>query len=319
MWKVALIVMALLLLANCDTNQSNQGILNPNDNESAFLNREWNPLSMDLKRNPISNAAEKAQQYLQDGMLYVHSFNFTYVNLGDDMVPIHEYSHGLFYNPVEISCFSFSFWRDYHTHGDEFYINGFRACADFLVDWMTEDGYMPYYFDWGHYPCADLPSPWVSGMAQGQNLATLSRAYHHFGEDKYLQAMNKIYRTMYSNIGDFWVVGFENDYYWIEEYPSPNFCHVLNGMMYALWGLWDYYAVTGEIGALRLLEAGIRSIIDHHMDWNMPGENMTTYCTGRNYATSESYDSYHRILITRFNERFQIPELLEVLQDWEQL
>jgi len=48
---------------------------------------------------------------------------------------------------------------------------------------------------------------------------------------------------------------------WYEEYPTDSLNHVLNGMIFALWGLRDLFEITGDRRAGRIFETGVESVI----------------------------------------------------------
>ena len=126
-------------------------------------------------------------------------------------------------------------------------------------------------------------------MAQGMALGAVSIAYHYTGDSIYLNTANGIFNTLYSNNDDYWcVLVDENQYYWLEEYPNVDICHVLNGKIAGLFGLWEYFVITRDPFALKLFQAGIRTLTDHLSFWNIPNQNYSYYCLHH-----KSYPAYH--------------------------
>jgi len=87
-----------------------------------------------------------------------------------------------------------------------------------------------------------LKAPWFSGLAQGQGLSVLVRAFAETGEQRYLDMSRQVYRTLTLPIEEGGVQYTDPlGYNWIEEYLVDPPTHILNGFMWALWGIHDYY------------------------------------------------------------------------------
>ena len=144
----------------------------------------------------------------------------------------------------------------------------FLQAAEWLVENQTEAGAWEYHFDWPVGPYT-LSAPWISGIAQGQGIALLARAFEHTGDQKFLRAAARALGPMMVRdvegglIGEFQGVGNI-----IEEYPGPNgSTHVLNGWAFALIGLHDLYVATGNAQAHGLFtasEASLRNLLHRY-------------------------------------------------------
>ncbi len=93
----------------------------------------------------------------------------------------------------------------------------------------------------------NLKDGWVSGMTQGQAISLYLRAYQLFENNEYLETAKKIYNSFKYDFDD---GGFKRtDEYgctWYEEYPTSKPSYVLNGFIYAMFGILDLYRVTQE-------------------------------------------------------------------------
>ena len=156
-------------------------------------------------------------------------------------------------------------------------------------------------------------------MAQGQALSTVSIAYHITNDIKYLNAAHKLFSTLYKNSETYWCIYLDNNYYyWIEEYPSQYACHVLNGFLVALWGLWDYYVVSNDENALVLFKASIKTFVDNYANWDA-GINKSYYCKhgiDTNVEATPAYHLFHIQQIIGILNWFPIPELEIALLDY---
>lgn len=136
--------------------------------------------------------------------------------------------------------------------GEVHYLDVARANAQRVADRAFEiDGawYFPYdfTFDLHRNERGVLAPPWASGMASGQALSTFVRLHELTGDrrwrdyadrafDAFLQAPDG--RGFFSS----WVD--QDGLLWLEEYsryPESTSERVLNGHMWSMFGLWDYW------------------------------------------------------------------------------
>jgi heparosan-N-sulfate-glucuronate 5-epimerase len=99
-----------------------------------------------------------------------------------------------------------------------------------------------------------LESPWRSALAQGQAISVLLRAYQVSGDAAYLDAATRGYKAFHyeSLLHEGGVVSRDNGYTWLEEvvHDPPN--HILNGFIWALWGVRDYASFFNDRHATKL-------------------------------------------------------------------
>nr|MBP7434483.1 hypothetical protein [bacterium] len=117
---------------------------------------------------------------------------------------------------------------------------------------------------------------WYSGMAQGRALNLLSMLYEITGRKQYLEAADHTFDSILSLQtlnDDPWISTIdENNYFWIEEYPTDEPAHVLNGFIFALYGIYEYWIQTESELAEILLNRSIKTLKDHLDLYRRPGE-----------------------------------------------
>lgn len=90
-----------------------------------------------------------------------------------------------------------------------------------------------------------LPGKWISGMYQGQAMSLYLRAFQYFNNIKYLFDAERLYNSFKYGINE---GGFmrrdKHNCIWFEEYPTKQPSFVLNGFIYAMFGILDLYRVT---------------------------------------------------------------------------
>ncbi|MBN1541853.1 hypothetical protein JW992_06875, partial [candidate division KSB1 bacterium] len=193
-------------------------------------------------------------------------------------VIVFPYKNQQYYHPVQIAQKILHFLASYHRTGDQRYIEESEKFAQAALDRAVrfKDAlYFPYPFDWP-FGGSDLVlrAPWVSGMAQGQMLSAFVNLYRDTQEESYIQISHEIFASYYQFERDqlFWVAFVDdNGYYWMEEYPANEPNHVLNGFIFALFGLYEYHLLNGDEHSRELFNAGLTTLEDHLYLYRVPG------------------------------------------------
>ena len=117
----------------------------------------------------------------------------------------------------------------------------------------------PYSYNYDFYDRDRMVAPWYSGMAQGKVLSLFSRLYELTSNKDFLIIADKIYGSFYrlkATHSD-WVSCIDQDgNLWIEEYPHIQPSHVLNGMVFAIFGIYDYYIINKTEDWLKIVKGG---------------------------------------------------------------
>ena len=107
-----------------------------------------------------------------------------------------------------------------------------------------------------------LEKGWISSMYQGQAISLFLRAYQHFKQDKYLNIAHRIFPFFEGDYEDGGVKRVDkNGYLWFEEYPTNPPSYVLNGFIYTIFGILDYYRVTEDSRAKEIYDECIRTLV----------------------------------------------------------
>ncbi len=102
-----------------------------------------------------------------------------------------------------------------------------------------------HYFNWNYF--RPLDSPWFSALAQGQGISLLSRAYLETKNEKYLQIASDAFSAFLEDISRGGVsYRDEENNLWLEEYIVYPPTHILNGFIWACWGVRDYWLLTKD-------------------------------------------------------------------------
>jgi hypothetical protein len=154
--------------------------------------------------------------------------------------------------------------------------------------------YLAYDFDFRMHGRASetLRAPWYSGMAQGLAISFFLRLHLETGDARYRatadELMAAISRLRTSDRTP-WVSTIDSrGYLWIEEYPLSH-DHTLNGYLFALLGVYEYWLATGSRSALRVLRGGVATLVHYLPQFRNPGA-ISAYCLKHRVQSA----GYHR-------------------------
>ena len=170
---------------------------------------------------------------------------------------------GLQYNPIAIAQWGLGNYNLFVQTGSSEAHGKFLKASDWLCERLEKNSYgLPVWnhrFDWEYRQT--LNAPWYSGLAQGQAISLLVRAHAETGDGKYLSSAALAFRSFLADVGS-GGVSFEDaeKNIWFEEYVVSPPTHILNGFIWAAWGVYDYFLATGSREAMSLFAAAIKTL-----------------------------------------------------------
>ncbi len=186
----------------------------------------------------------------------------------DSGVPLVDYGYingvyvGVQRNPVTVEREALQYYENYEE-GSEEDRQLFLNCADWLVNNSVEYkgcAVFEYEFPWSY---GNMTPPWRSGMAQGIALQVLIRAHDLTRDEKYADSAEEVLALFFVDVEDGGVtIKTESDGWWYEEYADEGCVptRVLNGMLFAVVGIYEYYEYTGDEDAQYLFDQGIKAL-----------------------------------------------------------
>jgi hypothetical protein len=183
----------------------------------------------------------------------------------DEGVPMLDYHGdvGRQYNPIAIAQYALGHYNALMRTGAPTHRDRFETCARWLLaNLLPNDQGVPvwaHHFDFEYF--RTLAAPWHSGLAQGVGLSVLVRAHALFGDDRYLVAAHAAFESLRTPIEEGGVLYTDpSGDIWIEEYIVSPPTHILNGFLWALWGVNDYRVATGRPEAAQFFDRCIRTV-----------------------------------------------------------
>jgi heparosan-N-sulfate-glucuronate 5-epimerase len=180
-------------------------------------------------------------------------------------VPLLDYrGHvGRQYNPIAIAQWGLGNWNLWRRTRDGGRRARWRAAADWLVANLKPNAHgVPVWrheFDWEYRDT--LRAGWYSALAQGQGLSLLCRAHRATGDARYLDTAHAAFRSLRLDTDAGGVrIREGDDGAWLEEAVVDPPTHILNGFLWAMWGVRDYAVASERPEAWSLLGACTRTL-----------------------------------------------------------
>lgn len=211
------------------------------------------------------------------------------------------------YNPVAIAQYGLGHYNLYLQTRDQTNLAAAKQQADWLVNNLETNAHgvkvWLHHFDWFYKEL--LKSPWYSALSQGNGISLLSRLYNETKDEKYLNAAAEAFKAMLIEMKDGGVKYIDNNGdIWIEEYMVFPPTHVLNGFVWALWGVWDYYLLTKDSNALKLFSDCLKT-----MTKNLPNYDIgfwSLYDLSKQSLKMITSDFYHRLHIVELKAMYRL-------------
>lgn len=227
------------------------------------------------------------------------------------------------YVPWVISFYALGMYNLYYDTQKEDYLEKFFSHADFLARNLTEKGNCGVWlvnFPWVA-PCYLCKPPWVSGMYQALGISTMVRAWAVTRNEKYRVSARKAllsFKVPVLKGGVLKVDG--NGFWWYDEYACVRRGNVLNGFLFALIGIHEYYDAFKDSQALVLFNNGIKTA-KHYMnkyDLNLLFFKWSKYDDKLLFYSGPKYHNWHIKQLLRLCEITGDKEFLTWAARWHE-
>jgi len=231
-------------------------------------------------------------------------------------LPVRKYiSAGVQYNPTRIASYALAHYNRYLETKNEEHKAVFMKAADWFME--SPDGIWSYEFDWG-----ELKAPWISAMAQGEGISVLVRAWHLSGDERYLERALMATEPFSREISAGGVLAYlDGRDPFLEEYPTSNPSHVLNGFLFAVIGLADIERIANrtlpaDLGAGRWVDVLGRRL----HEWDLGFWSAYDLSLAGHRLRNPTTVSYHRLHISQLRylgEYARSSVLLNTAEKWD--
>ena len=228
---------------------------------------------------------------------------------------------GLQLNPIAIAQWGLGNYNRLRRGGRDERRAKFLTAGDWLCVDLEKNQFglavWNHHFDWEYR--VPLQAPWYSGLAQGMGISLLVRAYRETRASKYLEAAERAFASFLKST-DEGGVSFTDSRgnVWFEEYIVSPPTHILNGFIWAAWGVYDYFLATQSTAARDLFNAAVETLRA-----NLDGYDLGFWSLYEQSATALPMIAspfYHRLHIVQLQVMHRItghPEFLRLADKWE--
>ncbi len=230
----------------------------------------------------------------------------------DQGVRLFSYNGQTYDHPVAQAQWGLSNLRTYLANRDQLFLDRAMAQAQRNLDRRVESRLAWWYsYEFDFPRCSQMPvvrAPWYSAMAQGQLLSLFARLYMVTRDQKWREAADRTFASLLlpPATGLPWA-GWVDDagYLWLEEYPvTPGVTgeRVLNGHIFALYGAYDYWRLTGDQRAVALFDGAATTLRRHVPSTFRAPQWISRYSIG----CPTSYASYHPVHIGQLLKTYEL-------------
>lgn len=223
-------------------------------------------------------------------------------------VPLLDYrgNIGRQYNPIAVAQYGLARFNRWCEAGSAADRTAWLAASRWLAENLQPNAHgLPvwlHHFDWPYRQ--RLESPWYSGLAQGNGISLLIRAALATGDDLFDAAARRAFLSLELPFTAGGVLAIDDDGdVWIEEYLVDPPSHILNGFIWALWGVLDYERWTGAPGAAAIRAACVKTLKKRVGDFDVGW-----------WSLYEASTPTHRMLASLYYHRLHVVQL-RVLHD----
>ena len=213
--------------------------------------------------NPKATTDELGEYYMDFGTKADYSGH--YDSHGIPMLDYHG-AIGLQYNPIAIAQWGLGNYELFHRTGSDERKEKFLKASERLCHHLEQNRWgvwiWNHHFDWEYRDT--LKAPWYSGLAQGQGISLLVRAHRETGDPEYLRAAERAFTSFLvpTNEGGVTFTDKQGNL-WFEEYIVSPPTHILNGFIWATWGVYDYFLATADPAAQDLFQRAVKTLLEN--------------------------------------------------------
>lgn len=176
-----------------------------------------------------------------------------------------------------------------------------KAQINWLVNNILDNGGYNHHFK---LPFYNFDIPWVGGLAQGLAISALIKANEIKTAEKAFKCLKNecVFIDKFSNT-------------WIEEYPTSPPTQILNGFIYALFGVYDLFTSTKNKEAEELWKRSLMTLKENLKRYD--AGFWSKYSLHDNLLSTEFYHKVHIRQLKRLNELHPHIEFENYAKKWE--
>ena len=166
-----------------------------------------------------------------------------------------------YYNLVQITQFGLTEFGYYKNTGKKEHLEHAKKMCEWLVNNQEEEtGYWTYRFEFPHRSTGYTLKDWACAMGQGQAASLLTRMWRVDNDERYLMAAHNAFKMFDVPVAEGGLLAVFDGHPCYEEYPTDPSCYTLNGMIFAIFGLYDYLQIRKDERIEKLWKDGVKTV-----------------------------------------------------------
>jgi heparosan-N-sulfate-glucuronate 5-epimerase len=163
-----------------------------------------------------------------------------------------------------------------------------------------------------------LPAPWLSALPQGQGASLLVRLFTETGDERFADAASRALRPMRQPVAAGGLLASLDGGGFPEEYPTEPPSFVLNGALFAWWGVYDVALALGDAAWMKAFDQAIDDLARSLHRWDLG--YWSRYDLFPHSVVNVATLAYHVLHIAQLRATHALaprPQLEEVAQRFE--
>jgi len=194
--------------------------------------------------------------------------------------------------PTEIFQYGLGSYDLFLLQEDELFLRKFKLAAEWALENQEASG------AWNNFYYIFPDAPYCA-MTQGEGISLLLRAHKQFGEVKFFESAKKALNFMLTNVESGGTTIYDGKNVILMEYTNRS--EVLNGWIFALWGIYDFILVDeSAINIQKLYNDSVSTLILYLPRFS------NRFWSNYNLGGSIASPFYHRLHIAQMKVMYQL-------------
>lgn len=180
---------------------------------------------------------------------------------------------GVQYNPCAVAQYGLGLCARYLSTPNKDIEDKIRTQADWICKNTKIDskgiGRVEYYFSSGEYSQIENEG-YISAIAQGQAISFLIRAGVILKQKRYYETADRIYESYNYTFSEGGIVNYDSqNRMYLEEALTEKISCILDGFIYAMFGVYDYYLFTRKENAKKIFDECCETVKERLPDFDL--------------------------------------------------
>lgn len=229
---------------------------------------------------------------------------------------------GIQYNPCAVAQYGLGLCAMYSKTKNLELLKKIKKQADWICQNVVIDnkgvGRLEYTFSSGDYNQLNNTC-YISAIAQGQAISFLLRAGFILQDEKYCETAKTIFQSFRYSVAEGGVINYdEKGRVYLEEAITEKVSCILDGLIYAMFGVYDYYIYSGDENARQLFFNCCNTVKERLSDFDLGFWSRADCYLDKPKMPASSF--YHNVHIQQLKALYVItnePIFKEYAVKWE--